>query len=174
MKAPFGSVLIAWMLSFCLTLSAVAQSAPQAPSATPPPTSTASDTQQTATPANPDNNQVVPPAATAGSTTGEPDTDSTTGATPAGVKTGSKSDVDAIGNRNVGGRGLGDWYSTETEIKMGKQYAMMFEKPSLRTRLTFEAGINSLGGHALFMECPGGIESREGKGSRFTVLLPRS
>jgi ornithine carbamoyltransferase len=43
----------------------------------------------------------------------------------------------------------------------GKQYAMMFEKPSLRTRVTFEAGINSLGGHALFMECPGGIESRE-------------
>jgi ornithine carbamoyltransferase len=37
----------------------------------------------------------------------------------------------------------------------------MFEKPSLRTRVTFEAGINSLGGHALFMECPGGIESRE-------------
>jgi ornithine carbamoyltransferase len=43
----------------------------------------------------------------------------------------------------------------------GRQYVMMFEKPSLRTRVTFEAGINSLGGHALFMECPGGIESRE-------------
>jgi ornithine carbamoyltransferase len=43
----------------------------------------------------------------------------------------------------------------------GRQYVMMFEKPSLRTRVTFETGINSLGGHALFMECPGGIESRE-------------
>ncbi|MBZ5569424.1 MAG: ornithine carbamoyltransferase [Acidobacteriia bacterium] len=43
----------------------------------------------------------------------------------------------------------------------GKQYVMMFEKPSLRTRITFEAGINTLGGQALFMECPGGIESRE-------------
>ncbi len=43
----------------------------------------------------------------------------------------------------------------------GKQYVMMFEKPSLRTRVTFEAGINSLGGHALFMECQGGIEKRE-------------
>jgi ornithine carbamoyltransferase len=43
----------------------------------------------------------------------------------------------------------------------GKQYAMMFEKPSLRTRITFEAGINTLGGKAIFMECPGGIESRE-------------
>jgi len=41
--------------------------------------------------------------------------------------TGKEDDVDAIGNRNVGGRGLGDWYSLETEIRMGKQYAMMVE-----------------------------------------------
>ena len=34
----------------------------------------------------------------------------------------------------------------------GKQVVMFFEKPSLRTRLTFEAGINSLGGHALFVD----------------------
>jgi predicted Zn-dependent protease len=127
MKAPFGSVLIAWMLSFCLTMPAVAQSAPQAPSATPPPAAATSDSQQTSTPANPDNSQVMPPA-TAGSTSGEPDEDSATGATPPGVKPGSKSDVEAIGNRGVGGRGLGDWYSTETEIKMGKQYAMMVEQ----------------------------------------------
>jgi len=40
---------------------------------------------------------------------------------------GKEDDVDAIGNRNVGGRGLGDWYSLETEIKMGKQYAMQVE-----------------------------------------------
>ena len=48
--------------------------------------------------------------------------------TPPGVKPGSKNDVDAIGTRKVGGRGLGDWYSTDTEIKMGKQYAMMVEQ----------------------------------------------
>ncbi|MGD0467640.1 MAG: M48 family metalloprotease [Terriglobales bacterium] len=41
--------------------------------------------------------------------------------------TGGEDDVDAIGNRKVGGRGLGDWYSLETEIRMGKQYAMMVE-----------------------------------------------
>ena len=35
--------------------------------------------------------------------------------------------MDAIGNRKVGGRGLGDWYSLESEIRMGKQYSMMVE-----------------------------------------------
>src|SRR6202041_138993 len=40
---------------------------------------------------------------------------------------GGKDDVDAIGNRKVGGRGMGNWYSLETEIKMGKQYAMQVE-----------------------------------------------
>jgi len=41
--------------------------------------------------------------------------------------TGGEDDVDAIGNRNVGGRGLGDWYSLDTEIRMGKQYSMQVE-----------------------------------------------
>jgi hypothetical protein len=41
---------------------------------------------------------------------------------------GSKKDVDAIGNRKVGGRGMGNWYSLETEIKMGQQYAMQVEQ----------------------------------------------
>jgi hypothetical protein len=40
---------------------------------------------------------------------------------------GGEDDVDAIGNRKVGGRGLGDWYSLETEIRLGKQYSMMVE-----------------------------------------------
>jgi beta-barrel assembly-enhancing protease len=41
---------------------------------------------------------------------------------------GSKKDVDAIGNRKVGGRGMGNWYSLETEIRLGKQYAMQVEQ----------------------------------------------
>jgi predicted Zn-dependent protease len=127
MKIPFGSVFIAWLLSFCMVVPAVAQSNTQAPASPPPPAATATDSQQASTPANPDYNQVMPPA-TSDSTASQPDTDSATGATPPGVKSGSKSDVDAIGNRGVGGRGLGDWYSTETEIKMGKQYAMMVEQ----------------------------------------------
>jgi ornithine carbamoyltransferase len=37
-------------------------------------------------------------------------------------------------------------------ILSGKQIVMFFEKPSLRTRLTFEAGINSLGGTSFFVD----------------------
>src|SRR5882762_5584024 len=47
---------------------------------------------------------------------------------------GGKSDVNAIGNRKVGGRGLGDWYSLESEIRMGKQYAQEVEATSKLVR----------------------------------------
>lgn len=40
---------------------------------------------------------------------------------------GSKADVEAIGNRKIGSRGLGNWYSLEREIAMGKEYAQMIE-----------------------------------------------
>lgn len=43
---------------------------------------------------------------------------------------GGKNDVNAIGNRKIGGRGLGDWYSLEGEIRMGKQYAQEVEATS--------------------------------------------
>jgi len=33
----------------------------------------------------------------------------------------------------------------------GKSLAMLFEKPSLRTRATFQAGMNQLGGHVIFL-----------------------
>jgi hypothetical protein len=44
------------------------------------------------------------------------------------IKPGSEDDVNAVGTRNIGGRGMGNWYSTESEIKMGKSYAMEIEK----------------------------------------------
>ncbi len=37
----------------------------------------------------------------------------------------------------------------------GKQLVMFFEKDSLRTRLTFEAGVNTLGGSAIFIDQKG-------------------
>ena len=43
---------------------------------------------------------------------------------------GGKKDVNAIGNRKVGGRGLGDWYSLDSEIRMGKGYAQQVEASS--------------------------------------------
>ena len=40
-----------------------------------------------------------------------------------------KNDIDDIGNRKIGttGKSMGDWYSIDTDVKMGKQYAMMVE-----------------------------------------------
>jgi predicted Zn-dependent protease len=43
------------------------------------------------------------------------------------VKPGGKDDIDAIGSRDIGGRGLGNWYSLETEIRMGREYAQMID-----------------------------------------------
>ncbi len=41
---------------------------------------------------------------------------------------GSITDVDAVGNRNVGcGRGVGNWYSIERQVAMGRQYAQQIE-----------------------------------------------
>jgi peptidase M48-like protein len=45
-----------------------------------------------------------------------------------GVKKGSIDDVSATGTRDIGGRGLGNWYSTESEMKEGKGISMEVEK----------------------------------------------
>jgi beta-barrel assembly-enhancing protease len=50
------------------------------------------------------------------------------GSQPIKVKPGSIDDVSAVGNRDIGARGLGNWYSVDTEIKMGKMYASEIEK----------------------------------------------
>ena len=115
MKARAITASTAWLLSFCLTMPAVAQSGSQTPPA-PVPAATSDPT--TDTTQGTDASTASSPANGA----------SDTGTSAPNVKSGSKNDVDAIGNRNVGGRGLGDWYSTDTEIKMGKQYAMMVEQ----------------------------------------------
>ena len=102
----------------------------QTPQSTPPPTDTT--TGQTPAP---------PPQAPAPTSTPTPDSASSSGDStstepppiqePDDSKVkhdGSEKDVDAIGNRKVGGRGLGNWYSLETEIKIGQQYAMQVEQ----------------------------------------------
>ncbi len=41
---------------------------------------------------------------------------------------GSKTDVDAVGNRNVGcGRGVGNWYTVEGQVSRGRVYAQQVE-----------------------------------------------
>jgi predicted Zn-dependent protease len=45
-----------------------------------------------------------------------------------GVKPGSIEDVNAVGTRDIGARGMGNWYSTESEIREGKAYSMEIEK----------------------------------------------
>jgi len=42
--------------------------------------------------------------------------------------------------------------ATQTLFAQGQTLAMLFEKPSLRTRVTFEAGMTQLGGHAIYLE----------------------
>jgi len=59
---------------------------------------------------------------------------------------GGKDDVNAIGNRKIGGRGLGNWYSIETDIKMGKQYSMQVDSTSkLVTDPVITEYVNRLG-----------------------------
>lgn len=78
--------------------------------------------------------QTAPPAATSSDDSSSDATKKETpvpAADPAKVKhDGGKDDVDAIGNRKMGGRGLGNWYSVEGEIRMGKQYAQQVESSS--------------------------------------------
>lgn len=45
-----------------------------------------------------------------------------------GVKPGSISDVNAIGQRDIGGRGIGDWYSDRQQVAMGQQIASEINK----------------------------------------------
>jgi beta-barrel assembly-enhancing protease len=66
----------------------------------------------------------VTPAAPAGTAPAAPTSDGTM----PGVKKGSIADVNAVGNRDIGARGIGNWYSTESEIKLGKSYSMEIEK----------------------------------------------
>jgi hypothetical protein len=45
-----------------------------------------------------------------------------------GVKKGSIDDVSAVGSRCIGCRGMGNWYSTEGEIRMGASYAKQIDQ----------------------------------------------
>ena len=107
-------------IALLLAVSAWAQSTP---SSTPPPS---------APPASPPTVQPAPgttpvggdtPAATAKS-----DKMIEPGSQMVNVKPGSIDDVNSVGNREIGGRGFRNFYSTGAEIKMGRTYALQIEK----------------------------------------------
>jgi len=97
-----------------------------APSTTPPSATPPATGQQPSTPASQPSADTQNP--------GTPDASSEKAPAPntepkdVHVKAGSIEDVNAVGTRNIGGRGVGNWYSTEGEIKMGKGYADEIEK----------------------------------------------
>jgi beta-barrel assembly-enhancing protease len=85
----------------------------------------APDAKPSSAPANPaQDDATTTPAPPAAPPSNTPNADGTM----PGVKKGSIDDVNAVGTRDIGGRGVGNWYSTESEIKMGKSYAAMIEK----------------------------------------------
>jgi len=43
-----------------------------------------------------------------------------------------------------------------SQVLAGKSVAALFEKPSLRTRVSFDIGINKLGGHMVYLDVQGG------------------
>src|SRR5271165_5810949 len=120
MKSRALAVANAILLSVCLALPTVAQdnSQSQTSSAQAPATSQPDQAQPSPTQSS------TPPADAAAST-------ATPGDAPKATHDKGKNDIDDIGNRNVGkpgsGKSMGDWYSYDTEIKMGKQYAMQVE-----------------------------------------------
>jgi predicted Zn-dependent protease len=91
-------------------------SSSQTPSSTSSPATTSSSSSTVST--NTSSSATTPSGATPGA--------SSAPATMPGVKPGSKDDVNAIGNRNVG-KGL-DFYSLDKEIALGKQLSQEVEK----------------------------------------------
>jgi predicted Zn-dependent protease len=113
-------VLAGLALALLLATGAWAQST----SSSTPPSSTS--------PTNPPAAQPAPGTTPVGgdtpATAVNPDKVVEPGSQKVNVKPGSVEDVNAVGNRDIGGRGMTNWYSTDSEIKMGKQYAMEIEK----------------------------------------------
>jgi predicted Zn-dependent protease len=116
MKSRPLAIATAMLLSVLLAVPSFAQNSTQGqtPSA-PSPTNTQDQSQPTAD-AGTDTSTA---ASSASTSTQDP---------PKATHDKGKNDIDDIGNRKVGsGKGIGDWYGYDTEIKMGKQYAMMVE-----------------------------------------------
>jgi predicted Zn-dependent protease len=141
MRAAFNGRKAGWLAGLALAVATTlwAQTTPQSsPSSTPPastpPAQPAPGTTPVGgdTPAGTPSKQPAPGPTPVGGDTPvtavNPDKVIEPGSQKANVKPGSIDDVNAVGNRDIGARGVGNWYSTDTEIKMGKMYSMEIEK----------------------------------------------
>jgi predicted Zn-dependent protease len=122
----FRAVVVTSALALA-SLFVVAQDSSQtAPSQNPSQTTNTTTTPQAPPAAQPAPDASQAPAATQPA----PDT-SVSNTKLKDVKPGSKDDVDSIGNRSSvgknGGKSLGNWYSLDSEIRMGKEYAQQIE-----------------------------------------------
>jgi predicted Zn-dependent protease len=119
MKSHALAAVIAVLLGACLAIPAVAQDNTQSQASTQP-------TVNSTGPAQGSNAQAqdAPPSPV--------DSSANTAATanaPKETHNKSINDIDNIGDRKVGstGKSVGNWYSIDTDVKLGKQYAMMVE-----------------------------------------------
>ncbi|HVP50516.1 MAG TPA: M48 family metalloprotease [Terriglobales bacterium] len=117
----FRAITLATAVLLCLSPFVLGQDTQKAPA----PDSTAPAATDSNAPAANQDASTPPPAADNTPTAAQ---DQATFDKQRNIKPGSKDDVSAIGNRNMGGKGLGNWYSIEHEIRMGKQYAMQVEQ----------------------------------------------
>jgi beta-barrel assembly-enhancing protease len=113
MKSPALAVVIAVLLSASLSVPALAQDNTQSQSSTQPSATSTDSSQLSSGPSPVDDASAT--AATANA--------------PKETHNKDKNDIDDIGNRKVGntGKSMGNWYSIDTDVKVGKQYAMMVE-----------------------------------------------
>jgi predicted Zn-dependent protease len=128
------SPILSATLAFSLLPAALLAQTPQQPTSVPTPGTPTTSTDPVPAPA-PDPNAKQPDAATIKATdaAAAKKTDSLPSpgeALDPHIKKGSEDDVNAVGTRNIGGRGMGNWFSTDWEIRNGKQYAMEIEKQS--------------------------------------------
>ncbi|HEY0759390.1 MAG TPA: M48 family metallopeptidase [Acidisarcina sp.] len=124
-KNALSSSLI---LAATLALSPITAFAAPPAAAPPSPQPTISQAPDT-TASKPDDSTSATPTATSGADAqASAATPPSTAQAPSGIKPGSMDDVNAVGNRDIGARGMGNWYSTESEIRMGKGYAQEIEK----------------------------------------------
>ncbi|MFZ0311986.1 MAG: M48 family metallopeptidase [Candidatus Korobacteraceae bacterium] len=129
MKSRAFAAMIAVLLVAGLSLPALAQDNPQSQTST----QASSNSPDQSQPASSTSTPAAQPASSANGTGSPTDTAAATAPpanAPKDTHSKGKTDIDDIGDRNVGstGRSVGNWYSIDTDIKVGKQYAMMVEQ----------------------------------------------